>query len=89
MESRLTEERNMYLFKEDGTSAWSVGAKTVDVSDRGLSFQSKRQYEPGTVIWCAVPSRSIYTRAMVCHSTGRLWQYTTGLRFLLGNYREA
>lgn len=74
----------IYFFGEGSNGTWQLRGEVSDVSKLGLAFHSQHKWDIGTILWCAVPSKAIYTRAMVCHCTGRPWDRTTGVRFLAG-----
>lgn len=81
-EPRWKTKSRMHLVGDMVTDSWRVGGKTLDISARGLQFTSRRSYQPGAIVYCAVPEHGIYTRAQVCHSTGGWFRYQVGLRFL-------
>jgi hypothetical protein len=43
--------------------------------------QARGPLKPETIVWCAVPSYGIYSRAQVMHARG-LFTRTAGLRLL-------
>lgn len=82
--ARQAQDCSIYFFGEDARGTWQLRGEVADLSSSGLGFRSQHKWEVGTIIWCAVPSQAIYTRAMVCHCTGRPWARHTGVRFLAG-----
>ncbi|QOY85642.1 PilZ domain-containing protein [Paludibaculum fermentans] len=82
--ARHTEDCSIYFFGEGSQGTWQLRGVVSDVSGEGLGFRSQHKWDVGTILWCAVPSKAIYSRAMVCHCTGRPWDRKTGVRFLAG-----
>ncbi|MGC4051892.1 MAG: PilZ domain-containing protein [Paludibaculum sp.] len=80
--ARQTEDCSIYFFGEGSRGNWQLRGVVSNLSGQGLAFRSQHKWEVGSILWCAVPSKAIYTRAMVCHSTGRRWDRRTGVRFL-------
>lgn len=80
--ARQIEDCSIYFFGEGSRGNWQLRGVVADTSSQGLAFRSQHKWETGTIIWCAVPAKAIYTRAMVCHCTGRPWDRRTGVRFL-------
>lgn len=82
--ARNREDCSIYFFGEGAQGQWQLRGVVANTSDSGLAFRSSYRWKVGTILWCAVPSKAIYTRAQVCHCSGRPWDRQTGVRFLAG-----
>ncbi|WP_321475600.1 PilZ domain-containing protein [uncultured Paludibaculum sp.] len=82
--ARQAADCSVYFFGEGSRGNWQLRGVVSNVSPTGMAFRSQHKWDVGTILWCAVPSQAIYTRAMVCHCTGRPWDRKTGVRFLAG-----
>lgn len=86
-ESRLAVDAPVVIFWEEGDGGYHVKGRAVNLSGSGLGIRVRAPLKPETVVWCAVPSYGIYSRAMVTHARG-LFQKTAGLRLLAGPIPE-
>ncbi len=86
-ESRLAVDAPAVIFWQEGDGGYHVKGKAVDLSGSGLGVQVRAPLKPQTVVWCAVPSYGIYSRAQVMHARG-LFNKTAGLRLLAGPIPE-
>jgi hypothetical protein len=80
-ESRLAVDAPAVIFWEEDSSAYHIKGKAVNLSGSGLAVQARGPLKPETIVWCAVPSYGLYSRAQVMHTRGLL-QKTAGLRLL-------
>lgn len=78
----MFEDAVVYLFWETPEGGCQVRTRAVDYSSRGLRFKTSGNLPPGKILWCALPSQGIYSRARVCHTTGSFWSRMTGVEFL-------
>lgn len=86
-EDRLAVDAPAVVFWEDGEGGYHVKGKAVNLSGSGLGVEVRAPLEPRTIVWCAVPSYGIYSRAQVMHARG-LFRKKAGLRLLAGPIRE-
>lgn len=86
-ERRLAVDAPAVIFWQEGDGGYHVKGKAVDLSGSGLCVQVRAPLKPETVVWCAVPSYGIYSRAQVMHARG-LFHKTAGLRLLAGPIPE-
>jgi len=82
-ESRLAVNAPAVIFWQEGNGGYHVKGKAVNLSGSGLGVQVRAPLKPNTVVWCAVPSYGIYSRAQVMHARG-FFNRTAGLRLLAG-----
>jgi hypothetical protein len=80
-ESRLAVDAPAVIFWEEDNGAYHIKGKAVNLSGSGLAVQARGPLKPETIVWCAVPSYGLYSRAQVMHTRGLL-QKTAGLRLL-------
>jgi len=80
-ESRLAVDAPAVIFWEEDDGGYHIKGKAVNLSGSGLAVQAHGPLKPETIVWCAVPSYGIYSRAQVMHTRG-LFQKTAGLRLL-------
>lgn len=80
-ECRLAVDAPAVIFWEEGDGGYQVRGKVVNLSGSGLAVQTHGSLKPETIVWCAVPSYGIYSRAQVMHARG-LFSKTAGLRLL-------
>ncbi|MEJ5367237.1 MAG: PilZ domain-containing protein [Bryobacteraceae bacterium] len=80
-ESRLAVDAPALIFWEEGDGGYHVRARAVNLSGSGVGVRVCAPLKPDTIVWCAVPSYGIYSRAMVTHARG-LFRKTAGLRLL-------
>lgn len=80
-ECRLAVDAPAVIFWEEGDGGYHVRGKVVNLSGSGLAVQTHGSLKPETIVWCAVPSYGIYSRAQVMHARG-LFNKTAGLRLL-------
>lgn len=80
-ESRLAVDAPAVIFWEEGNGGYHLKGKAVNLSGSGLAVQAHGPLKPDTIVWCAVPSYGIYSRAQVMHARG-LFNKTAGLRLL-------
>lgn len=57
-------------------------AKLSDFSDGGLRIQTRAAIQPGEILYCAVPSLAVCTRARVTHVRRGWLKTTAGLEYL-------
>lgn len=76
------------LFWETDTGASEVKVQAVEMGSGGLSVRTSARLREGTILYCAVPSYGLYSRARVVHARGLL-RRTAGLQFLAGNFYSA
>jgi hypothetical protein len=82
-ETRLAVDSPAVVFCEDEEGAWHVRGRALNLSGGGMAIRLRAPVKPGKIVWCAVPSYGIYSRAQVMHAHGMLHK-TAGLRFLAG-----
>lgn len=82
-ETRLAVDSPAVVFWEDDEGAWHVRGRAVNLSGSGMALRLRGPVKPGKIVWCAVPSYGIYSRAQVMHARG-LVSRTAGVRFLAG-----
>lgn len=82
-ETRLAVDSPAVVFWEDDEGAWHVRGRAVNLSGSGMALRLRAPVKPGKIVWCAVPSFGIYSRAQVMHARG-LVNRTAGVRFLAG-----
>ncbi|MGC8760253.1 MAG: PilZ domain-containing protein [Bryobacteraceae bacterium] len=82
-EARLAVDSPAVVFWEDGEGAVQVKGRVMNLSASGLGVRLRARLDPGQIVWCAVPSYGIYSRAQVQHARGWL-ERVAGLRFLAG-----
>lgn len=82
-ETRLAVDSPAVVFWEDDEGAWHVRGRAVNLSGSGMGLRLRAPVKPGKIVWCAVPSYGIYSRAQVMHARG-LVNRTAGVRFLAG-----
>jgi|GEM_PF-2303745 len=82
-ETRLAVDSPAVVFWENEEGAYHVKGRTVNLSGSGMALRLRAPVKPGTIIWCAVPSYGIYSRAQVQHARG-LFEKLAGVRFLAG-----
>lgn len=80
-EGRLAVDAPAVIFWEEHGGGYHLKGKAVNLSGSGLAVQACGPLKPDTVVWCAVPSYGIYSRAQVMHARG-LFNRTAGLRLL-------
>lgn len=80
-EGRLAVDAPAVIFWEEDKGGYHLKGKAVNLSGSGLAVQALGPLKPDTIVWCAVPSYGIYSRAQVMHARG-LIQKTAGLRLL-------
>lgn len=80
-ESRLAVDAPAVIFWEEGEGGYHLKGKAVNLSGAGLGVRACGPLKPDTIVWCAVPSYGIYSRAQVMHTRG-LFSKTAGLRLL-------
>lgn len=80
-EGRLAVDAPAVIFWEEGRGGCHLKGKAVNLSGSGLAVQAHGPLKPDTIVWCAVPSYGIYSRAQVVYTRG-LIQKTAGLRLL-------
>jgi len=68
----------VYLSLEGETAT----AQLEDHSEGGLRMRSRAALAPGAIVFCAVPSLAICTRARVVHIKRRLLSKSVGLQYL-------
>lgn len=78
----MFEDAAVYLFWETPEGGCQVRTQAVDYSSRGLRFRTNGKLPAGKILWCALPSQGLYSRARVCHTTGRFWGRMTGVQLL-------
>jgi hypothetical protein len=84
-ESRQKVDSPAVLFWEDERGAFEVKGRAVELTAGGAKIRVGASLKPGAIIWCAVPSYGIYTRARVQHSRGLLRPHA-GLQFLASGW---
>jgi hypothetical protein len=57
-------------------------AKLEDSSDGGLRIRTRTRIHPGEILYCAVPSLAVCTRARVAHVRRGLFTTTAGIEYL-------
>jgi hypothetical protein len=57
-------------------------ARLADCSGGGIAIRSLAALEQGEIVYCAVPSLAVCTRARVAHVRRRLFTTTAGLEYL-------
>ncbi|MCX7604495.1 MAG: PilZ domain-containing protein [Bryobacteraceae bacterium] len=82
-ETRLAVDSPAVVFWEDDEGAYHVKGRAVNLSGSGMAVRLRAPVQPGKIVWCAVPSYGIYSRALVMHARGLLCK-TAGVRFLAG-----
>ena len=82
-EARLAVDSQAIVFWDNGEGAVQVKGRVMNLSGSGLALRIRARLDPGQVVWCAVPSYGIYSRAQVQHARGWL-ERVAGLRFLAG-----
>ncbi|GIU73401.1 MAG: hypothetical protein KatS3mg004_0488 [Bryobacteraceae bacterium] len=82
-EARLAVDSPAIVFWDNGEGAVQVTGRVMNLSGSGLALRLRARLDPGQVVWCAVPSYGIYSRAQVQHARGWL-ERVAGLRFLAG-----
>lgn len=80
-ESRLAVDAPAVIFWEEDNGAYHIKGRAVNMSGSGLAVRARGPLKPETIVWCAVPSYGLYSRAQVMHTRGLL-QKTAGLRLL-------
>lgn len=80
-ESRLAVDAPAVIFWEEDDGGCHLKGRAVNLSGSGLAVQARAPLKPDKVVWCAVPSYGIYSRAQVMHTRG-LFQKRIGLRLL-------
>lgn len=75
------------LFWESGNRYCEVKGRALDLGAGGMSVRVGTGLKPGSILYCAIPSYGIYSRARVAHIRGFLRQ-TAGLQFLAGSIPE-
>lgn len=73
------------LFWEHGDGACEVKGQVLELGSGGMSVRTAAKLKVDTILYCAVPSYGIYSRARVMHARG-LMRRTAGLQFLAGNF---
>jgi hypothetical protein len=73
----------LYLLWEVDGVPRQARARLVDLSPAGLAFRTSARLAPGAIVYCASPAHAICSRAIVSHSSRRLFTTTAGARFLL------
>ena len=76
------------LFWETDGGACEVKGVALDLGAGGMLMRTDSRLKAGTILYCAVPSFGIYSRARVIHARGLL-RRTVGLQFLAGNFCSA
>lgn len=81
----------VYVTGETVERAFETKGELRNISPRGMAFDLRDRLPEGSIVWCAVPSLSVYERAQVCHSASSSFnRKTVGVRFLAsGLPREA
>lgn len=75
------------LFWESGDRYCEVKGQALDLGAGGMSVRAGAGLKPGSILYCAIPSYGIYSRARVAHIRGFL-RPTAGLQFLAGSIPE-
>lgn len=75
------------LFWEAGDRYCEVKGQVLELGAGGMSVRIGAGFKPGAIVYCAIPSYGIYSRARVAHTHGFLRQ-TVGLQFLAGSIPE-
>lgn len=57
-------------------------AKLADFSNGGLRLQTRAAIHPGDILYCAVPSLAVCTRARVTYVRRGWWRKTAGIEYL-------
>jgi len=57
-------------------------ARLSDFSDGGLRIQTRAAIQPGEILYCAVPSLAVCTRARVAYVRRGLLRTTAGIEYL-------
>ena len=83
-ESRMLVESPALVFWETDDGAVELKAHAVDIGRNGLALRVGSRLKHGSIVWCAVPSYGVYTRARVCHTRG-FFRPLVGLQFLAGS----
>lgn len=78
---RIDSPALLHWATEDG--GCEVRATAVDLAARGMRVECGTRLKVDQILWCAVPSYGVYTRARVRHVRG-LFRRTAGLEFLAG-----
>lgn len=73
------------LFWESEKGPCEVKGRAVELGEGGTRVSTSVRLKPGTILYCAIPSYGIYSRARVAHCRGFL-RPTAGLQFLAGNF---
>lgn len=68
----------VYLSRSDQTA----NAELADHSTGGLRIRTRAAVTPGEIVYCAVPSLAVCTRARVVHVSGGWVRRTVGLEYL-------
>lgn len=68
----------VYLSRADQTAK----AQLADHSTGGLRIRTRAAVTPGEILYCAVPSLAVCTRARVVHVSGGWVRRTVGLEYL-------
>jgi hypothetical protein len=83
-ESRMLVESPALVFWETDDGPFELKALAVDLGKNGLALRLSSRLKRDTIVWCAVPSYGVYSRAKVCHTRG-LFRPLAGLQFLAGS----
>jgi hypothetical protein len=57
-------------------------ARLADFSDGGLRIRTRAAIQPGEILYCAVPSLAVCTRARVAYVRRGLLRTTAGIEYL-------
>ncbi len=75
---RIASRGMVYLSLDDQTAK----ATLTNYSEGGLRIRTRTALTPGEILYCAVPSLAVCTRARVVHVSRGLMRRTVGLEYL-------
>jgi hypothetical protein len=75
------------IFWESGDRYCELKVQALDLGAGGMRVRAGAGLKPGAILFCAIPSYGIYSRARVAHIRGFL-RRTAGLQFLAGSIPE-
>jgi hypothetical protein len=81
-DKRSIEDGLVFVFWESEQGSCQVKTRAVNLSRNGMCFVGKGEMPAGKIVFCALPSQGLYTRARVSHNSGRYWGQLTGVEFL-------
>jgi hypothetical protein len=82
-EARMPVESPAIVFWETDAGPCELKARAVDLGRNGIAVRLAGRLKRDMIVWCAVPSYGVYTRARVCYSRG-FFRPLVGLQFFAG-----